>query len=99
MDWTNVGALNIRNGKVSLAGYETKYLGTIKYVDEMETYKYFGFLHPKRIEHTEIQRKLTLEFTWRLKNICQTKLFGKNMVKATNTFSISAPTYSLGVIR
>jgi len=78
--------LNVQNENVSLVSYEMIGQGTIRSMDRMETYKYHGFLQSKRIEHTEIKKELTLDFTQWLKNICQTRLLGKNMVKAINTF-------------
>lgn len=68
-------------------------------MEEEETYKYLGFLQSRKLEHRQIKDRLTKQFISRVTKIVKTKLNGKNMVKAINTYAIPVLSYSFGVIK
>lgn len=68
-------------------------------MEEEETYKYLGFLQSRKLEHKQIKDRLTKQFFSRSLKIIKTKLNGKNMVKAINTYAIPVLSYSFGVIK
>jgi hypothetical protein len=71
----------------------------IESMKEQETYKYLGFVQSKRNEHKKIKRALKSEFLSRVGKISGSKLSGKNLVKAINTYAVSTLTYSFGVMK
>lgn len=68
-------------------------------MEEEETYKYLGFLQSRKLEHKQIKDRLTKQFISRVTKIVKTKLNGKNLVKAINTYAIPVLSYSFGVIK
>lgn len=68
-------------------------------MEDGETYKYLGFLQSRRLEHQQIKDRITKQFVARVTKLVRTKLSGKNLVKALNTYAIPVLTYSFGVIK
>jgi len=68
-------------------------------MEEEETYKYLGFLQARKLEHKEIKKRLTQQFVSRVTKLVKSKLIGKNLFKAFNTFAIPVLSYSFGVIK
>lgn len=71
----------------------------IESMKNQETYKYLGFVQSKRNEHKKIKQALKVEFLGRVRKICKSRLNGKNLVKAINTYAVSTLTYSFGVVK
>jgi hypothetical protein len=68
-------------------------------MEEEETYKYLGFLQARKLEHKVIKQRLTQQFTGRVTKLVKSKLIGKNLFKALNTYAIPVLSYSFGVIK
>lgn len=64
-----------------------------------ELYKYLGVMQSKQVAHSEMKKRLQTEFKSRLHKLMKSKLNGKNLVKAVNTYAIPAITYSFGIIK
>ena len=70
----------------------------IEALQEGETYKYLGYEQSRCIHHRETKESITKAFTSRLNVITKTKLNGKNIIKAINTYAIPILTYSFGIV-
>lgn len=90
--------INIRKGRLELEKYVTEGQEVMQPLGELEYYKYLGIKQSRVINHTEEKKTLTKEFTSRIQRICRTDLYGKNVVKAINTFAVPVLTYSFGII-
>ena len=64
-----------------------------------ETFKYLGFLQLRKMEHKLIKECLKKQFEARVTKLVKTKLSGKNLFKALNTYAILVLSYSFGVIK
>jgi hypothetical protein len=63
-----------------------------------DTYKYLGFLQSLTKTDKEIKSQLQSKLIQRVKHILNTELNSKNKIKAINSWSIPAMTYSFGMI-
>ena len=57
---------------------------TMEAMNEDDMYRYLGHMQAKQIKHARMKQKLGEEYLNRTKNILNTKLNGKNTVKAIN---------------
>lgn len=71
----------------------------IQAMETDELYKYLGMMQSRQIAHSKMKQKLQTEFKSRLYKILKSKLNGKNLVKAINTYAIPVITYSFGIIK
>ena len=65
---------------------------------EEDGYKYLGILEYNEVLHAEMKTRLQNEYYRRLKRILKSKLNGKNVIKAVNTWAVSVLRYGAGVI-
>lgn len=72
--------------------------GVIEGMEQDELYKYLGYQQARGIDQKQAKEHLRGNLRQRLKMIMRTKLRGKNMVKAINTYAIPILTYSFGII-
>jgi hypothetical protein len=68
-------------------------------MDENESCKYLGMQQTRGIEHKHIKETLKKKFFKRVEAVLKTKLSGKHISKAINTYAISLLTYSFGTIK
>ena len=61
---------------------------------EKETYKYLGILGADTIKQVEMKGKIKKEYFWRTRNLLETKLSSRNLVKGINTWAIPLVRYS-----
>ena len=61
-------------------------------------YKYLGILEYNEVLHAEMKTRLQNECYRRLKRILKSKLNGKNVIMAVNTWAVSVLRYGAGVI-
>jgi len=52
-----------------------------------------------QINHTQMKQKLGEEYLNRTKSVLKTKLNGKNMIKAINTYATPVLTFSFGIVK
>ena len=62
-----------------------------------ETYKYLGILQADDIKYKQIKKKLG-EYNKRVRQILKSKLNGGNIIKAINSWAVSAVRYTAGII-
>ncbi|KAL1446790.1 hypothetical protein WDU94_005582 [Cyamophila willieti] len=89
--------LSIQAGKMVNTGDQAPM--EIEQMDTDELYKYLGIMQSKQIAQSEMKRKLQTEFRSRLYKLMKSKLNGKNVIKAINTYAIPAITYSFGIVK
>ena len=77
---------------VLLNGYSFKQLK----IDQ--TYKYLGINESGKINHSIIRDQLTKEYFRRVKNITNSYLNARNLLKGINTYAVPVLMYSFGVI-
>ena len=65
---------------------------------EEDGYKYLGILEYNEVLHAEMKIRLQNEYYRRLKRILKSKLTGKNVIMAVNTWAVSVLRYGAGVI-
>jgi hypothetical protein len=62
-------------------------------------YQYLGLPQHSRIDHSQLKRDINEKYTKRLTKICNTKLTGKNIIDAINSWAIPILVYSFGIIK
>eukprot|EP00795_Rhopilema_esculentum_P003517 gene3517-biopygen1669 len=93
------GVVTLRRGKLTgSAGIELVNGEKIKEVGE-EGYKYLGITELDRIKEEEMKKIFQREYFRRVRLIMQSKLNGRNKIKATNTWAISLMRYGAGIIK
>ena len=65
---------------------------------EEDGYKYLGILECNEVLYAEMKIRLQNEYYRRLKRILKSKLTGKNVIMAVNTWAVSVLRYGVGVI-
>ena len=65
---------------------------------EEDGYKYLGILEYNEVLYAEMKIRLQNEYYRRLKRILKSKLTGKNVIMAVNTWAVSVLRYGAGVI-
>ena len=65
---------------------------------EEDGYKYLGILEYNEVLYAEMKIRLQNEYYRRLKRILKSKLNGKNVIMAVNTWAVSVLRYGAGVI-
>ena len=66
----------------------------IKSMNEDCSYKYLGVLESDQVKQKEMKEKLRNEYKRRVRKVLQSKLNGRNMVQAINTWAVSSLRYS-----
>ena len=69
----------------------------VKSVEE-DGYKYLRILEYNEVLHAEMKIRLQNEYYHRLKRILKSKLNGKNVIVAVNTWTVSVLRYRTGII-
>ena len=72
---------------------------TMEAMDKDDIYRYLGHMQSKQIKHTQMKQKLGKEYLHRTKSIFKTRLNGKNMIKAINTYATPVLTFSFGIVK
>ena len=90
--------VHLKRGKLSkTAGIEIVNGEKIKEVND-EGYKYFGILELDRLKGEEMMTTFQKEYLRRARLIMQSKLNGRNKIKAINTWAVSLVRYEAGII-
>ena len=71
----------------------------IKNLELEEQYKYLGLLESNEFEYKEIKTKAMTEYKRRIRVILRSKLHGRNMVEAINTYAVPILTYPAGIVK
>ncbi|XP_060534521.1 uncharacterized protein LOC132706940 [Cylas formicarius] len=72
--------------------------GKITTLDKFETYKYLGLAQARGIDSKSVKTLLTERFKERVKHILKTRLAGRNMATAINSYAVPAVAYSFGIV-
>ncbi|XP_060525288.1 uncharacterized protein LOC132701424 [Cylas formicarius] len=72
--------------------------GKITTLDKAEIYKYLGLAQARGIDSKSVKTLLTERFKERVKHILKTRLVGRNMATAINSYAVPAVTYSFGIV-
>ncbi|XP_060530462.1 uncharacterized protein LOC132704469 [Cylas formicarius] len=72
--------------------------GKITTLDKFETYKYLGLAQARGIDSISVKTLLTERFKERVKHILKTRLAGRNMATAINSYAVPAVAYSFGIV-
>lgn len=91
--------LSIEGGRVIQRGFELVGGGNVSGMDRDEAYKYLGLQQTRRVQHKDIRRRVTDVYLQRVSDILGTRLNGRNLFKALNTFAIPVLTYTFGVVK
>ena len=92
------GLVHLKRGKLSkTAGIELVNGEKIKEVND-EGYKYLGILELDRLKEEEMKTTFQKEYFRRVRLIMQSKLNGRNKIKAINTWAVSLVRYGAGII-
>eukprot|EP00795_Rhopilema_esculentum_P009699 gene9699-biopygen2667 len=93
------GVVTLRRGK--LTGSEEIELVNGEKIKEVgeEGYKYLGITELDRIKEEEMKKIFQREYFRRVRLVMQSKLNGRNKIKATNTWAISLMRYGAGIIK
>lgn len=90
---------SIHKGKRELIGFQlANDGGLIEGMEEGEVYRYLGIAQARVIEETTTKLEIGAKYEQRVKQIARTKLNGKNMIKAINTYAIPLLSYTFGII-
>jgi hypothetical protein len=91
--------LSIVKRKLELRNFTTEEEDTMIAMKEQDICKYLGHMQTKQIRHAQMKQQLGDEYLQCTKSILKTKLSGKNMFKAINTYAIPVLTFSFGIIK
>ncbi|XP_060531478.1 uncharacterized protein LOC132705063 [Cylas formicarius] len=72
--------------------------GKITTLDKFETYKYLGLAQARGIDSKSVKTLLTERFKERVKHILKTRLAGRYMATAINSYAVPAVAYSFGIV-
>ena len=87
--------LVMKSGKWQLTdGMEQPNKDKIKTLAENETYKYLGILEADTIKQAEMKEKIQKEYLRRTRELLETKLNCKNLIKGMNTWTVPLVRYS-----
>ena len=87
--------LVIKSGKRHLTdGMELPNQDKIRTLAENETYKYLGILEADTIKQVEMKDKIQKEYLRRTRNLLETKLSSRNVIKGINTKPVPLVRYS-----
>jgi len=91
--------LCIAKVKLEMGNFTTEDDDTMEAMNEDDMYRYLGHMQAKQIKHARMKQKLGEEYLNRTKSILKTKLNGKNMIKAINTYATPVLTFSFGIVK
>jgi len=91
--------LSIAKGKLEMRNFTTEDDDTMETMNKDDIYRYLGHMQSKQIKHTQMKQKLGKEYLHRTKSIFKTRLNGKNMIKAINTYATPVLTFSFGIVK
>ena len=66
----------------------------IRTLREKETYKYLGILEADTVKQVKKKEKIKKEYFRRTRNLLQTKLYSRNLIKGINSWAVSLVRYS-----
>ena len=85
----------MNSGKRHLTdGMELQNQDKIRTLAENETYKYLGILEADTIKQVEMKAKIQKEYLWRTRELLETKLSRRNLIKGINTWAVPLVIYS-----
>ena len=61
---------------------------SIRMLEEKENYKYLEILEVNIIKQTKMKEKIRKKYLRRMRNLLKTKLYCRNLIKRTNTWSV-----------
>lgn len=91
--------ISIIRGKLSRPDQEMQNDNIFEELDEGNFYKYLGIQQSFRINQKIVKKFISNETIGRVHKITKSKLKGKFLIKAINTYAIPVMTYSFGVIK
>ena len=71
----------------------------IKTLAENKTYKYMGILEADTIKQVEMKEKIKKEYLRRTRELLETKLSNRNLIKGINTWAVLLVRYSGSFLR
>ena len=87
--------LVMKSGKRHLTdGIELPNQLKVRMLAENETYKYLGILRADTIKQVEMKNKIQKEYPRRTRELLETKLFSRNLIKGINTWAVPFVRYS-----
>lgn len=84
----------IKRGKVTSDGIILPDGNGIKSLHEDGSYKYLSVLESDQVKQKERKEKLRNEYKRRVRKVLLSKLNGRNIIKAVNTWAVSSLRYS-----
>ena len=85
----------MKSGKRHITdGIELPNQDKIRTLAENETYKYLSILEADTIKQVEMKDKIQKEDSWRTRELLETKLSSRNLIKRINTWAIPLIRYS-----
>ena len=91
--------LEMHRGKhVASQGIAMPQGASIKALGIEESYKYLGILQAGDIQHADVKKAASAEYTKRVRKILKTKLNGGNSIQAINSWAVPVIRYTAGVI-
>jgi hypothetical protein len=91
--------LSTAKRKLEMRNFTTEDDDTMEAMNEDDIYSYLGHMQSKRIKQAQMKQMLDEEYLNRRKSILNTKLNGKNTIKAINTYAIPVLTFSFGIVK
>jgi hypothetical protein len=91
--------LSTAKGKLEMRNCTTEDADTMEATNEDDIYRYMGHMQSKQITHKQMKQKLGEEYLNHTKSILKTKLRGKNMIKAINTYATPVLTFSFRKVK
>jgi len=85
-------------GKLEMRNFTTED-DEMEAMNEDDMYRYLGHMQAKQIKHARMKQKLGEEYLNCTKSILKTKLNGKNMIKAINTYVTPVLTFSFRMVK
>jgi len=87
--------LSTAKGELEMTNFTTEDDDTMEAMNKDEIYRYMGHMQSKQIKHAQMKQKLGEEYIHRTKSILNTKLNGKNTIKAMNTYATPSTNFKL----
>lgn len=88
--------ISIRKGKAE------KLCKNVQGIEELQpdaAYKYLGIQQNIKLDHSEIKHEFTEKYKKRVTKILNTKLAGKNIITAINSWAVPMLIYSFGIVK
>ena len=90
--------ISVKRGIQQSVGFTLEDGQTVDPLNEEETYKYLGVQQALSIEHKTMKQLTTKKFIDRVKTLLKTKLSGRRLCKAINSWAVPTLMYTFGII-